>query len=150
MEQMGYNPGNPLGPITKIGFIKPWQYLVTQIGACFSKKIINHHEVSYRLMEPIHELVQDTPYNFSHYIMKDLASNLWSGRPFLVYPRFLMRIITSQLDFGGVPAGYPRVEIRLQQNMNLNMLIPTDQNTGLVTILWLFLEIFYGEGMDLE
>ncbi|MFS7968589.1 hypothetical protein Hanom_Chr09g00799351 [Helianthus anomalus] len=120
------------------------------MGACFSKKIVKHHEVSYRLMEPIHALVQDIPYNFSHYIMKDFASNLWSGRPFLVYPHFLMRIITSQLDFGGVPAGFPRAEMRLQQNMNLNMLIPTDQNSGMVTALWLFLELIYGEGMDLD
>ncbi|MFS7888282.1 hypothetical protein Hanom_Chr00s000001g01593111 [Helianthus anomalus] len=84
------------------------------------------------------------PLKISHYIMKDLASNLWSGRPFLVYPCFLIWVIISQLGFGGVPAGFPRAEMRLQQNMNLNMLIPTDQNSGLVTALWLFIEILYG------
>ncbi|MFS8019404.1 hypothetical protein Hanom_Chr15g01403391 [Helianthus anomalus] len=44
LTQMGYNPENPNRPISKTGFIKPWQYLVTQIGVCFSKKIISHHE----------------------------------------------------------------------------------------------------------
>ncbi|MFS7955492.1 hypothetical protein Hanom_Chr07g00643351 [Helianthus anomalus] len=39
LEQMGYNPVNSLRAITKNGFIKPWQYLITQMGACFSKKI---------------------------------------------------------------------------------------------------------------
>ncbi|MFS7907202.1 hypothetical protein Hanom_Chr01g00068531 [Helianthus anomalus] len=105
---MGYNMDNPNRPISKTGFIKPWQYLVTQMGVCFSKKIINHHEISYRLMEPIHALVQDIPYNFSHYLMKDITNNMWSSRPFLVYPRFLMRKITSQLGFGSIPAWYPR------------------------------------------
>ncbi|MFS7947826.1 hypothetical protein Hanom_Chr06g00552751 [Helianthus anomalus] len=101
-------------------------------------------------MEPIRALVLDTPYNFSYYLIKDFASNMWYGRLFLVYPRFLMRIITSQLGFGGVPAGYPRAEMRLQQNMNLNMLIPTNQNSGLVTDLWLLLEMDHGEGIDLD
>ncbi|MFS7997103.1 hypothetical protein Hanom_Chr12g01137801 [Helianthus anomalus] len=147
---MGYNLVYPLGTINKNGFIKPWQYLVTQMGACFSKKIINHQKVSNRLMEPVQALILDTPYNFSYYIMKDIASNMWSGKPFLVYPRFLMRVITSQLGFRGVPAGFPRAEMRLQQNMNLNMLIPTDQNSSLVTELWLLFEIIHGEGMDLD
>ncbi|MFS7995197.1 hypothetical protein Hanom_Chr12g01115221 [Helianthus anomalus] len=64
-------------------------------GNLFSKKIINYHEISYKLMEPVHAIVQDVPYNFSHYLMKDLTSNLWSSRPFLVYPRFMMRVIIS-------------------------------------------------------
>ncbi|MFS8017596.1 hypothetical protein Hanom_Chr15g01382271 [Helianthus anomalus] len=150
LEQMSYNPSHPLGAITKNGFIKPWQYLITQIGACFPKRIINHHEASYRLMEPVRALILDTPYNFSYYLIKDFASNLWSGKPFLVYPRFLIRIITSQLGFGGVPTGFPRAEMRLQQNMNLNMLIPTNQNSGLMTERWLLFEMIHGEGMDLD
>ncbi|MFS7906030.1 hypothetical protein Hanom_Chr01g00054591 [Helianthus anomalus] len=96
LEQMGYNPVNPLRAITKNGFIRPWQVLITQMGGCFSKKIINHHEASHRLMEPVRALVLDTPYNFSYYLIKDFASNMWSGRPFLIYPCFLMRIITSR------------------------------------------------------
>ncbi|MFS7963031.1 hypothetical protein Hanom_Chr08g00733391 [Helianthus anomalus] len=75
---------------------------------------------------------------------------MWYGRPFLIYPRFLMRIITSQLGFGGVPTGYPRAEMRLQQNMNLSVLIPTNQNSGLVTNLWLLLKMDHGEGINLD
>ncbi|MFS8018165.1 hypothetical protein Hanom_Chr15g01388921 [Helianthus anomalus] len=101
-------------------------------------------------MEPIRSLVLDTPYSFSYYLIKDFASNMWSGRPFLIYPCFLMWKITSHLGFGGVPIGYPIAELRLQQNMNLNMLIPTNQNNGLVTDLWLLLEMDHGEGMDLD
>ncbi|MFS7930754.1 hypothetical protein Hanom_Chr04g00347991 [Helianthus anomalus] len=136
LEQMGYKPINPLRAITKNGFIRPWQFLITQMGACFSKKIINHHEASHRLMEPVRALVLDTPYNFSYYLIKDFASNRWSG--------------TSQLVFGGVPVGYPKAEMRLQQNMNLSVLIPTNQNSGLVTDLWLLLEMDHGEGIDLD
>ncbi|MFS8002191.1 hypothetical protein Hanom_Chr13g01199181 [Helianthus anomalus] len=115
------------------------------MGVCFSKKIVNHHEVSYRLMEPIHALVQDIPYNFSHYLMKDITSNMWSGRPFVVYPRFMMRVITSQLGFGGIPAWFPRAEVVLQQSIKHTMLIPSAHNTGLETHLWLFTQIIYGE-----
>ncbi|MFS7908780.1 hypothetical protein Hanom_Chr01g00087101 [Helianthus anomalus] len=115
------------------------------MGVCFSKKNINHHKISYRLMESIHALVQDVPYNFFHYLMKDFASNLWSDMPFLVYPRLLVRIITSQLDFGGISVWFPIVEVILQQNIRLNMLIPTEHNTGLETLLWLLHEIIYGE-----
>ncbi|MFS8020162.1 hypothetical protein Hanom_Chr15g01412261 [Helianthus anomalus] len=95
LQQMGYNPVNAPRAITKNGFIKPWQFLITQMGACFSKKVINHHEASHRFMETVRALILDIPYNFSYYLMKDVASNMWSGRPFLIYPRFLMRIITS-------------------------------------------------------
>ncbi|MFS8016516.1 hypothetical protein Hanom_Chr15g01369571 [Helianthus anomalus] len=83
LEQMGYNPENSPRAIHKNGFIKPWKYLITQMGACFSKNIINHHEASQRLMEPIRALVLETPYNFSYYLIKDFASIMWSGRPFL-------------------------------------------------------------------
>ncbi|MFS7947197.1 hypothetical protein Hanom_Chr06g00545281 [Helianthus anomalus] len=150
LEQMGYKPVNSPRVITKNGFIKPWQFLITQMGAYFSKKVINHHEASHRLMEIVRALILDIPYNFSYYLMKDFASNMWSGRPFLIYPRFLMRIITSQLGFGGVPAGYLIAEMRLQQNMNLSVPRTTDQNSSLVTDLWVLLEMDHGEGVDLD
>ncbi|MFS8034246.1 hypothetical protein Hanom_Chr17g01578921 [Helianthus anomalus] len=150
LQQMGYNPVNAPRAVNKNGFIKPWQFLITQMGACFSKKVINHHEASHRLMETVRAPICDIPYNFSYYLMKDFASNMWSGRPFLIYPRFLMRIITSQLGFGGVPAGYLSTEMRLQQKMNLGMLRPTDQNSGLVTDLWVLLEMDHGEGEDID
>ncbi|MFS8016508.1 hypothetical protein Hanom_Chr15g01369481 [Helianthus anomalus] len=136
LGQMGYNPENSPQAIHKNGFIKLWQYLITQMGACFSKNIINHHEASQRLMEPIRALVLETSYNFSYYLIKDFASNMW--------------IITSQLDFGGVPVGYARAEMRLQQNMNLSMLRTTNHHTGLVTDLWILLEMDHGEGIDLD
>ncbi|MFS7927838.1 hypothetical protein Hanom_Chr04g00313861 [Helianthus anomalus] len=147
---MGYHTVTPQRAINKHGFIKPWQYLVTQMGACISKKVTNHHEVSLRLMEPIRALVLGTTYNFSYYLIRDFASNMWSGRPFLIYPRFLMKIITSQLDFGGVPASFSRAEMRLQENMNLSMLIPTNQNSGLITDLLLLVEMEHGEGVDID
>ncbi|MFS7976994.1 hypothetical protein Hanom_Chr10g00898911 [Helianthus anomalus] len=102
------------------------------------------------LMESIRALILDTPYNFSYYLIKDFASNMWSGMPFLIYPCFLMRIITSQLGFGGVPVGYAIAEMRLQQNMNLTMLKPTNHHTGLVTELWVLLEMEHGEGVDID
>ncbi|MFS7938434.1 hypothetical protein Hanom_Chr05g00439671 [Helianthus anomalus] len=76
LTQMRYNVENPNRPISKSGFLKRWQYLVTQLGICFSKKNVNFHEISYRLMEPVYAIVQEVPYNISHYLMKDLTSNL--------------------------------------------------------------------------
>ena len=90
------------------------------------------------------------PYNFSYYLMRDFASNMWSSRPFLMYPRFLMKIITSQLDFGGIPAGYQRAELILQQNTSIALLRPTNKNFGLVTEQWVLLEIEYGDGIDID
>ncbi|MFS8016572.1 hypothetical protein Hanom_Chr15g01370181 [Helianthus anomalus] len=95
LTQMGYNVEDPNRPITKSDFIKPWQFLVKQLWICFSKKVVNFHEIYWSLMEPVHAMVQEVPYNFSHYLMKDLTSNLWSNRSFLVYPCFLIRVITS-------------------------------------------------------
>ncbi|MFS8033167.1 hypothetical protein Hanom_Chr17g01566321 [Helianthus anomalus] len=118
LQLMGYNPLNAPRAVNKNGFIKPWQFLITQMGACFSKKVINHHEASHR--------------------------------PFLIYPHFLMRILTSQLGFRGVLAGYLRAEMRLQQNMNLSMLRPTDQNSSVMTDLWVLLEMEHGEGVDID
>ena len=51
LEHMGYNPENDPRAINKNGFIKPWQFLITQPGACFSRKTINHHEASNKLLE---------------------------------------------------------------------------------------------------
>ena len=82
--------------------------------------------------------------------MRDFASNMWSSRPFLMYTRFLMKIITSQLDFGGIPAGYQRAELVLQQNASIALLRPTNKNFGLVTKQWVLLEIEYGDGIDID
>ncbi|MFS7952455.1 hypothetical protein Hanom_Chr07g00607131 [Helianthus anomalus] len=57
LKQMGYNPINEPRAINKNGFIKPWQFLITIMGACFSKKAINHHEASYRLLEIVRALI---------------------------------------------------------------------------------------------
>ncbi|MFS7968202.1 hypothetical protein Hanom_Chr09g00794711 [Helianthus anomalus] len=95
-------------------------------------------------MELVHAIVQEVPYNFSQYLMKDLASNLWSSRPFLVYPRFMMRVITRQLEFGCIPARYPRAEVVLQENIRNSLLVPTANNTGLVTHIVLCAELIFG------
>ncbi|MFS8021341.1 hypothetical protein Hanom_Chr16g01426281 [Helianthus anomalus] len=142
---MGYNVENPIRPISKSDFLKLWQYLVTQLGVCYSKKTINYHEISYKLMQPVHAIVQEVSYNYSHYQMKDHTSNLWSSRPFLVYPRFMMRVITRQLGFRGIPAWYPKAKVVLQQNIRNTLLVPPSNNTGLVTHLWLFVELIFGE-----
>ncbi|MFS7967806.1 putative EF-hand domain-containing protein [Helianthus anomalus] len=100
LTQMGYPVEGHEKAITKSGFIKPWQFLVTQLGIRFSKKkIVNFNEISYKLMEPVNAVVQEVPYNLSHYLMSDFVSNLWSNGSFLFYPCFLMRVITHQLDF---------------------------------------------------
>ncbi|MFS8033177.1 hypothetical protein Hanom_Chr17g01566461 [Helianthus anomalus] len=77
-------------------------------------------------MEPMHVIVQEVPYNFSYYLTRDFVSNLWSSRPFLVYPRFLMRVITHQLDFGEVSVWYPRAEMLLKENFHNAHLVPTE------------------------
>ncbi|MFS8016880.1 hypothetical protein Hanom_Chr15g01373711 [Helianthus anomalus] len=84
-------------------------------------------------MEHVHSIVQEVPYNFSRYLMKEFTSNLWSSRPFLVYPHFLMSVSTHQLGFGGVPIWYPRAEMLLQERFYNTLLVPTGNNTRLVT-----------------
>ncbi|MFS7954126.1 hypothetical protein Hanom_Chr07g00626641 [Helianthus anomalus] len=140
---MGYHVEGHARGITKSGFIRPWQFLVTQLGICFLKKIVNFNEISYKLMKPVHAIVEEVPYNCSHYIMGDFVSNFWSSRPFLVYPRFLMRLITHRLDFGGVPVWYPRAEMLLKENFHNAHLVPTVNDTGLVTHLWVFAKLIF-------
>ncbi|MFS8000760.1 hypothetical protein Hanom_Chr12g01182211 [Helianthus anomalus] len=67
--------------------------------------------------------------------MKDLTSNLWFSRPFLVYPRFMMRVITRHLEFGGILAWYPRAKVIIQKNIRNTLRVPTSNYTGLVTHL---------------
>ncbi|MFS7963214.1 hypothetical protein Hanom_Chr08g00735431 [Helianthus anomalus] len=126
LTQMGYNVVDPNRSISKSGFIKPWQFLVTH------------------LKEPVHGVVQEVPYNFSHYLMKDITSNMWSSKPFLVYPRFMIREITRQLGFGDFLAWYPRAYMVLQESSRNSFLVPTANNMGLVTHLWLFAELIFG------
>ncbi|MFS7945388.1 hypothetical protein Hanom_Chr06g00523721 [Helianthus anomalus] len=67
------------------------------------KEDLNFNEISYKLMEHVHAIVHDVPYNYSHYLMRYFIGNIDSSRPFLMYPRLLMKVISSKLDFGGVP-----------------------------------------------
>ncbi|MFS7904102.1 hypothetical protein Hanom_Chr01g00032041 [Helianthus anomalus] len=92
----------------------------------------------------MHAILQEVPYNFFHYLMKDLTSNLWSSRPFLVYPHFMLRVITRQLGFGSVTSWYPRSEMVLQESVRNSLLVPSANNTGLVTHLCLFAKLIFG------
>ncbi|MFS7945437.1 hypothetical protein Hanom_Chr06g00524311 [Helianthus anomalus] len=60
------------------------------------------------MMEVVHAVVQEKPYNFSKFLMRDLESNMHTRQPFLIYPRFVTKVITSQLDFGCVRSWYLR------------------------------------------
>ncbi|MFS8019136.1 hypothetical protein Hanom_Chr15g01400291 [Helianthus anomalus] len=108
LKEMGYHTPNRPMQISRSGFIPPYQYLVTQLSVCFSRKHGHFNELSYRLMEVVHAVVQDKPYNFSKFLMRDLEANMHTHKPFLIYPHFVMKVITSQLDFGGVTNWYPR------------------------------------------
>ncbi|MFS7966837.1 hypothetical protein Hanom_Chr09g00778531 [Helianthus anomalus] len=86
---MGYRTPNLSRQINKSGFIPPYPYLVTQLSACFSKKIGHFNGLSYRLMEVVHVVVQEKPYNFSKFLMRDLEANMHTRQPFLIFPRFV-------------------------------------------------------------
>ncbi|MFS7986141.1 hypothetical protein Hanom_Chr11g01006921 [Helianthus anomalus] len=58
------------------------------------------------MMEVVHAVVQEKPYIFSKFIMRDLESNMHTRQPFLIYPRFVNKVITKQLDFEGVTSWY--------------------------------------------
>ncbi|MFS7919093.1 hypothetical protein Hanom_Chr03g00208841 [Helianthus anomalus] len=51
------------------------------------------------MMKVVHAVVQDKSYNFSKFLMRDLESNMHTRQPFLIYPRYVTKVITSQLDF---------------------------------------------------
>ncbi|MFS7997946.1 hypothetical protein Hanom_Chr12g01147961 [Helianthus anomalus] len=63
-------------------------------SACFSKKIGHFNELSYKMMEVVHAVVQEKPYKFSMFLMRDLESNMHTRQPFLIYPRFGTKVIT--------------------------------------------------------
>ncbi|MFS8024032.1 hypothetical protein Hanom_Chr16g01458481 [Helianthus anomalus] len=72
-----------------------------------STNLIGHfNELSYRFMEVVHAVVQVKPYNFSKFLMRDLEANMHTRQPFLIFCRFVTKVITSQLDFGGVTYWY--------------------------------------------
>ncbi|MFS7917910.1 hypothetical protein Hanom_Chr03g00194751 [Helianthus anomalus] len=93
---MGYQTPKRSRQISRSGCIPPWQYLVTQLGVCFSRKHVNYNELSYRLMEVVHAVVQETPYNFSKYLIRDLEANIHNDQPYLIYPRLVLKVITNQ------------------------------------------------------
>ncbi|MFS7913378.1 hypothetical protein Hanom_Chr02g00141141 [Helianthus anomalus] len=92
---MGFRVFGTMRYIAKSGFIQLWQFLVTKLRICFSKKTVNFNEISYRFIEPLHAIVHNVPYNFPHYL-----------------------VVTSHLDFGGVPIWYPRAEMVFQENFH--------------------------------
>ncbi|MFS7929233.1 hypothetical protein Hanom_Chr04g00330071 [Helianthus anomalus] len=140
---MGYHTYNMSKQISKSGFIPPFQYLVIQLSVCFSKKIGHFNELSYRMMEVIHAVVQEKTYNFSRFLMRDLEANIHDRQPFLIYPRFVTKVITRQLDFGGVRSRYPRAELALQENISDPTLVPSTNHTGRITPLWLYVKCMY-------
>ncbi|MFS7968407.1 hypothetical protein Hanom_Chr09g00797101 [Helianthus anomalus] len=142
---MGYQTPNVSRKISKSGFIPPLQYLVTQLSACFSKKIGHFNELSYRMMEVVHAVVQEKPYNFSKFLMRDLESNMHTPQPFLIYPRSVTKVITRQLDFGGVTSWYPRAQVALQGNIYVPSLVPSNNHNDHTTYLWLYVKAMYNE-----
>ena len=140
---MGYNSNNVSRQICKSGFIPPFQYLVTQLSVCFSKKTGHFNELSYRMMEVAHAIVQEKPYNYAKFLMRDLEGNVHDRNPFLIYPRFVTKVITSQLDFGGVRSCYTRAELALQENLRVASLVPSTFHTGRITSLWLYVKCMY-------
>ncbi|MFS7990937.1 hypothetical protein Hanom_Chr11g01064841 [Helianthus anomalus] len=54
LTEMGYHTLNSSRAISKSGFIPPFQFLVTQLSVCFSKKIGHFNELSNRMMEVVH------------------------------------------------------------------------------------------------
>ncbi|MFS7987417.1 hypothetical protein Hanom_Chr11g01022431 [Helianthus anomalus] len=96
-------------------------------------------------MEVVHAVVQEKPYNFSKFLMRDLEANMYTRQPFLIYPRFVTKVITIQLNFGGVPNLYPRAQFVLQEDLNVPSLVPTQNHTGHITYLWVYVTCFYND-----
>ncbi|MFS8024395.1 hypothetical protein Hanom_Chr16g01462731 [Helianthus anomalus] len=143
LTDMGYHTYNVSRQINKFSFIPPFQYLVTLLSVCFSKKIEHFNELSNRMMEVNHAVVQEKPYNYSKFLMRDLEANIHNRQPFLIYPRFVTKVITSQLDFGGERSWYPRAELALQENISDPTLVPSTNHSGHITYLWLYVKCMY-------
>ncbi|MFS8007937.1 hypothetical protein Hanom_Chr14g01266871 [Helianthus anomalus] len=110
-----------------------------------SRKHGHFNELSYRLMEVVHAVVQDKPYNFFKFLMRDLEANMRTHQAFLIYPRFVMKVITSQLGFGGVTNWYQRAQLALLENLNVPSLVPTNQHTGHITYMWVYATLVYDD-----
>ncbi|MFS7930058.1 hypothetical protein Hanom_Chr04g00339691 [Helianthus anomalus] len=119
--------------------------LVTQLSVCLSKKIGHFNELSYRMMEVVHVVIQEKPYNFSKFLMRDLEANMHTRQPFLIFPRFATMVITSQLDFGGIRNWYPRAQVVLQEKLNVPSLVPSPNHSGHKTYLWMYVKSMYND-----
>ncbi|MFS7947845.1 hypothetical protein Hanom_Chr06g00552961 [Helianthus anomalus] len=97
------------------------------------------------MMEVIHAVVLEKPYNFPKFLLRDLEANIHDRQPFLIYPRFVTKVITRQLDFRGVRSWYPRDELTLQENISDPTLVPSTNHTGQITPLWLYVKCMYNE-----
>ncbi|MFS7921277.1 hypothetical protein Hanom_Chr03g00234921 [Helianthus anomalus] len=97
-------------------------------------------------MEVVHVVVQEKLYNFFKFLMRDLEANMHTRQPFLIYPRFVTKVITSQLDFGGVTYWYPGAQVVLQEDMNVpSYLVPTQNHTGRRIYLWVYATCFHND-----
>ncbi|MFS7917390.1 hypothetical protein Hanom_Chr03g00188451 [Helianthus anomalus] len=96
--QLGDDPDTTFFPRVMLEeTLKDMGYRTPNIG--------HFNELSYKMMEVVHAVVQEKPSNFSKFLMRNLESNMHTRQPFLIYPRFVTKVITSQLHFGGVEAG---------------------------------------------
>ncbi|MFS7953021.1 hypothetical protein Hanom_Chr07g00613771 [Helianthus anomalus] len=96
-------------------------------------------------MEVVYEFVQEKTYNLSKFLMRDLEANMHTRQPFLIFPRFVAKVITSELNFGGVTYRYPRAQLVLQEDLNVPSLIPTQSHTGHITYLWVYAKCLYND-----
>ncbi|MFS7937613.1 hypothetical protein Hanom_Chr05g00429681 [Helianthus anomalus] len=101
-------------------------------------------EVFYRVMERIHALVNVFPYNYSHDLLKDFVLNINSSRAFHKYPSFFMRVITSQLDFPGVPIWYPEPRWCFRKTQGLGNLYRWMNTLGCLQVFGLSLLWYTG------
>ncbi|MFS7938061.1 hypothetical protein Hanom_Chr05g00435031 [Helianthus anomalus] len=76
------------------------------------------------MMEVIHAVVQEKPYNYSKFLMRDLEANIHDCQPFLIYPRFVTKLA-------------------LQENISDPTLVPSTNHSGRITYLWLYVKCMY-------
>ncbi|MFS8007569.1 hypothetical protein Hanom_Chr14g01262551 [Helianthus anomalus] len=72
LTEIGYDTFNSSSEISKPGFIPPFQ-----IG--------HFNELSNRMMEVVHAVVQEKPYNYGKFLIRDLVANVHDRQPFLIY-----------------------------------------------------------------
>jgi len=95
-RRMGYT-GASTNSIVKSQLFGQWRFFAHLIVSCLSSKKSSLDVVNAREFSMVMALAYNKPYGFSSFLWEGFKTMIHSAERFLLYPRFVMQIITAQL-----------------------------------------------------